>query len=429
MRSLLFSLLLLVSTTTYSQKNVGIVFEHGKSWAEIKQQAKKENKYIFVDGFTTWCGPCRLMAQNIFPQASAGSFFNQNFINVAVQFDVNTKDGPEVKQWYQDAKMLKHTYKVNSYPTFLFFNPGGELIHTVYGGSKTADEFIARAKPALNPATQFKTLKKQYDAGNRSPQFLLTLINATKQTNNTVFLPTVVNTYLSTQKNLLTNENMKLAVWGTQKSTDPGFAVIRNNSAQVDAVAGAGKSEGIIKTIAFDEIVLPQLKKGGKKVSHGGLMFSYDGENIQNPNWDAIENQLNKTYPAYADEILLTAKPTYYKWTNKWPQYANAVNAHIAASKGILSGDKLNSYAWDAYLFCNNTKTLEAALQWSADALKSGNEKYREWFMETHSNLLYKLGKKTEAIAEMQRVIDLTGDTNGGPFYYLNKMKAGQPTW
>lgn len=44
--------------------NAQIVFEKG-TWEEVKEKAAKENKPIFVDAYTTWCGPCKWMAKNI----------------------------------------------------------------------------------------------------------------------------------------------------------------------------------------------------------------------------------------------------------------------------------------------------------------------------------------------------------------------------
>ena len=76
-------LLLFFPVLAWSQK--GMQFEHNTTWQAVKEKAKKENKYIFVDAFTTWCGPCKYMAANIFPLEEAGAFFNDKYVNVKVQ--------------------------------------------------------------------------------------------------------------------------------------------------------------------------------------------------------------------------------------------------------------------------------------------------------------------------------------------------------
>src|SRR5689334_16594298 len=105
MKRILTGLLALFSLSTIAQETVketGMHFEHG-TWAEIKAKAKKENKNIFMDAYTTWCGPCKMMAKNIFPLPEAGEFFNANYINVKVQLDTTKNDDEYIKGWYRDA--------------------------------------------------------------------------------------------------------------------------------------------------------------------------------------------------------------------------------------------------------------------------------------------------------------------------------------
>src|SRR5690606_9857608 len=141
----------------------GIQFEHNTNWEKLKEKAKAENKHIFVDCFTTWCGPCKWMADNVFVQEEVGEFFNDNFVNLKLQFDETKEDSEDVKSWYDEAKRFTKDYEVRAYPTFLVFDPNGELVDKVVGGNQ-ADKFIARFKDALIPEKQFITAKKKYEA-------------------------------------------------------------------------------------------------------------------------------------------------------------------------------------------------------------------------------------------------------------------------
>ncbi len=51
----------------------GIQFEH-ITFAEGLAKAKAENKLIFVDAFTTWCGPCKMLTSKTFPDSAVGTF-------------------------------------------------------------------------------------------------------------------------------------------------------------------------------------------------------------------------------------------------------------------------------------------------------------------------------------------------------------------
>jgi len=158
----LFLLTLMLPFLAIGQEK-GIRFEHGSTWEKVKAKAKAENKHIFVDCFTTWCGPCIWIAEHVFPQEKVGDFFNANFVNLKLQMDQTGKDSEEVRSWYGEAKRFAKEYAVRAYPTFLVFSPEGKLVHRMVGGSE-ADEFIARAKEALDPEKQYVTLVDRFEA-------------------------------------------------------------------------------------------------------------------------------------------------------------------------------------------------------------------------------------------------------------------------
>lgn len=138
----------------------GIIFHDNESWSSILKLASEQNKLIFVDCYTTWCGPCKALAKEIFPQQAVGEFFNSNFVNI--RYDMEKGDG----------KMLKEKYGKNiiGYPTLLFIDKTGKVVQQM-AGFHEADELIAGAKKALQGRDLF-TLTKEYRAGNRDFKFL-----------------------------------------------------------------------------------------------------------------------------------------------------------------------------------------------------------------------------------------------------------------
>ena len=92
-----------------------ISFINGK-WKDVEALAKKNGKYIFVDAYTAWCGPCRQLKNVTFRDREAAAFYNGNFINYTV--DMEKGEGVE----------LAEKWDVTAYPTLLFFTPEGKMV-------------------------------------------------------------------------------------------------------------------------------------------------------------------------------------------------------------------------------------------------------------------------------------------------------------
>ena len=106
-----------------SAQNRSIQFKEG-NWESLLQQAKKENKLIFLDCYTSWCGPCKMLAKTVFTNDTVADFYNKHFI--CAQMDMEKGEGPE----------LAKRYNVRAYPTLLYVNKEGKLVHNVVGFQK-----------------------------------------------------------------------------------------------------------------------------------------------------------------------------------------------------------------------------------------------------------------------------------------------------
>ncbi|MES2457406.1 MAG: DUF255 domain-containing protein [Bacteroidota bacterium] len=416
--------LLLISGLTQAQESVGINFENKLSWAQVLQKAKQENKYVFLDIYTTWCVPCKVMAKEIFTQAKAGEFFNKSFINVAVQMDVTKKDNAFVKSWYKDAKKLEGTYKIDSYPTYLFLSPNGDLVHTIRGGSTTVDEFLAKSKLALDPKTQYSSMKREYQMGKRNPEFLLQLISASSQAGEMDSVSTLVNNYLRLDTNWSSKQNLELIRRHTTKSTDVGYQFLRSNTALMDSVLGKNTSKYILSTIAFDEIILPLIRINGKKISSGWRSpISYTGELNKNVDWKLMKEKLDISYPDLSEEVFLNAKTLYFQSAGDWKGFCQAVDEY-AANKRLLDLSKLNNYANSVVLSVNDPEICKEAIKWCNIIQASTDKSKQPRFLTTYAYLLYKSGQKDAAIKTMEEYFGLIKDADEDANKKLEKMKA-----
>jgi thioredoxin 1 len=118
-----------------AEKPNGIVFA-GSSFKEALRQAGKLNKYIFVDAYANWCGPCKLLRSTTFRNKKAADFYNANFINVSI--DMEKGEGPD----------LSVAWGIQAYPTLIIFDRNGKAVLGTMG-YMDADDLIRFGKQAL----------------------------------------------------------------------------------------------------------------------------------------------------------------------------------------------------------------------------------------------------------------------------------------
>lgn len=147
----LFALLSSLLICSYLFAQGGVDFQH-LTYSEALKKAKAKNKLVFVDCYTTWCGPCKHMTEVVFPQAKAGEFFNPRF--VCVKFDMEKGEGKE----------LVTKLGVPAYPTFVIVRPDGTVQHRIVGGGDL-DDFIERVQLGLNEKTNLLYLTERYNSG------------------------------------------------------------------------------------------------------------------------------------------------------------------------------------------------------------------------------------------------------------------------
>lgn len=125
--------LMLIGTVINAQ---GIEFFHG-SYEEALVKAQKENKKIFIDVYTTWCGPCKQMSKNTFTDPAVGKLYNEEF--VAMKLDAeNEADSP-----------FFETYTATAFPTVFWLDANGNILDQNVG-YLDATGLLETTKKAVN---------------------------------------------------------------------------------------------------------------------------------------------------------------------------------------------------------------------------------------------------------------------------------------
>ncbi len=360
------TLLLLTATILSAQ---GISFEKG-SWDEVVKKAKAENKFIFVDAYAEWCGPCKKMAKEVFTENSVGSYFNKNF--VCYKFDMEKGEGPKFAK----------TYKVAAYPTLLFFNPAGELIHKAVGG-RDSETFVTLGEDAMNPEKQVYTMKKKFEAGEKSQEFLSSYINALLNASEDA--GDVAELYFnSISKEDWTSMDNFMLIYRTQASLDSKiFNHVLANKAAFEKSIGKEYVEMFIGQVYNQEIA---------KVS----------EEKDQVAADELKLNMKKNLGTNAESMIAYLDLNFNMGTDNELKFAN-----VYFEKYCEDAAMLNTFAW--YYFENETdKTkLKAALKWIDKSIKLD----KNWqSLDTRANLHYVLGNKKAALADAKEAVKMANE-------------------
>ena len=56
----------------------GIKFIEGEKWDNVLRMAQEQNKYIFMDCYTSWCGPCKRWRKMFSRRMKSGIFLTRH---------------------------------------------------------------------------------------------------------------------------------------------------------------------------------------------------------------------------------------------------------------------------------------------------------------------------------------------------------------
>lgn len=132
------------------------------SFEEAKAEAARSGKLLFVDVYTTWCGPCRLMESRTFADPEVSQLMNGFFVNYRLDAE---------GAYRSVAKSLE----VKGYPTLLFLTPDGTPFERQLGYMDNTT-FSVLAEGVLRQTSYYQTYRAFEDAwrqGRREPSFVV----------------------------------------------------------------------------------------------------------------------------------------------------------------------------------------------------------------------------------------------------------------
>ena len=436
-----FILLLGMGVGLIAQENAaGISFQQGEFQAML-DKAKAENKLIFMDVYTTWCGPCKMLDRNTFSDAQVGSKFNASFVN----YKLDAEKGEGIN--------IARKYEVRAYPNMLFINGQGEVVHRVVG-YRPPEELLKEAETAAKLLEGMKPLSwfdENYAAKKTDKAFMQAYLGKLKDSgkDNTKIL----NEYLAlvSINERGTETVVKLAAENLKQLDGPAYQLLagimreagKYSNASVQAAysaLGKLKNELFNKAVqAKDHKLLDRLMQISKETDGPGAeaqIAQYEFEfakatgdlsvvrkimeqkanSFLSLSNDALKKQDAESLTLFKKQAILEGEDTTSaQFVLMREKMKNTVTRNTALELNELAMKYLESMPEKA--------DLTKALAWSTRSLELDRDVN---FLDTYANLLYKLGRKTEAIKFETEALEKAGPEEKEMFQdTLDKMKKG----
>ncbi len=364
----------------FQLKAEGIEFHHDKSFQELLDMAKAQNKLIFMDCYTSWCGPCKRLSAMVFPDSAVGVYFNEQFINC--KFDMEKDEGVTIAG----------KYSIRAYPTLLWIDGSGEVKHKVVGGLDPHG-LIQNGQQALDPTPGILSgMHRQFNEGNRDVNFLSDFVNTMNKAGENY--SDVFKIYMEklTERDLNDPKHTKTVFNLTKDIHSPGLDYLLKNKAYYSGLMGAETYDSKINQLA-DKATAEAVQKKDAALFNRAL--------------DLVKG--NKGKDAHQKSLQLSMD--YYLQMNDWSNYDKNATQYLKkyASKNASA---LNDIAWNYYINVNDKAQLTKASKWAFQALNMDN-KYT--YNLTYAYLLYKLNDLKESEKACDYAIIRANDENVQP--------------
>ncbi len=281
----------------------GMQFFEG-TWEEALALAKKEDKIIFVDAYAVWCGPCKRMAKEVFPDARVGEFYNRHFINM--QIDMERGMGLDFGK----------QYPVTAFPTLFFIDTEGKIVQKVMG-AQSVEAFLNLGKKVIGLNDRSQDYAAAYEQGDRSPELLYKYVQALNRAGKPSLK--IANEYLRAQKDLTTDFNLRFLLEAATEADSKIFDWLIQYRKQIAKVSSEDE---------VNQRILDACRATAAKA------IEYQSAELVKEAVDKVK----KHYPAKVDAFEAQIWMEFYLTANDVPKYVKTAKSY--AKKEIYNDAK-----------------------------------------------------------------------------------------
>ncbi|MXZ55390.1 MAG: thioredoxin family protein [Gammaproteobacteria bacterium] len=415
---------LCLSSCSQVETAIGIDFVHG-TFEEALQLAEEEEKLVFVDVYTSWCGPCKVMSQTVFPDEEVGEYFNARFVSYKLDAEDLAIDGPRIS----------NTYDVSAFPTLLFLNPdGSELGRGVSGYD--IDGLLGLAEDILSEQSKnperLAELSTQYEAGDRNKDLVqeylhvASLVSASTYGSETSYelarkMQPIFDEYIETHSNevatLINGKDFQLirGYAARRPKSHPAVAlVVENFDSFAEVVPEFALCYFVVETNYSTVIDLAQAGDPSYK-NHIALL---DTELAHAHSVIAAEDPSNAILK---DQLGPRAKTQYLIGTNDWDGYIAEVDAKLEQAADDVEKARIKGRAASWLMNSGDEEFVQLGDEYATTAYNA--DKTQPVNVLNYSSVLIKSGQLEDALDVYEEMLS-TLDPSHPNYNFKNALEA-----
>ncbi len=334
--------------------------------------AQASDKPIFLDGYAEWCAPCKHLDKVVFSQSEVQDYLLSNFVPLKLDLD---KPGNQA---------IRNKYQVDVFPTLLFLDPNGHLIHRKCGApaSNSYDWFIALCQEALDDNRNLSSTIDAFQASAKSTEDIIDYLGALDQHCTQDYKVGKQLLEVITIDHLYNPKTIE-ALHASPLTPDHHLF----DSMMIHLVDFTEFHEDKIVFRLIERKATDQLKVW---LEEG----SYDEFLSFRSKWDSLV--------PYPSTTMRNLDYSYLKSTHQWANYATILDSLIQTSS--YAPHQVNNWAWELYENTDNEALLKMAAKWMEDVVNKLPDDY--YALDTYAAILLQLGEKEKGLLVANNAIE-----------------------
>lgn len=363
-----------------------------ETWDDAISKSRLSGKLIFLNAYSEWCEPCQEMEEYTFTDLEVANYYNSNFINI----QLNMEDYPGVE--------LAEEFSVGVFPSYLFVNGNGRVIHRGCG-AMDANQFLILGEDALSDSLTLSSMENMFADGERSTDFMLNYLALLEDA--CLDAERFAEAYLSDIEPAQLTDETPWEVFASYQWDiySREFQYLLENRNAFESSLG----QKVVNAKLYDTY-LAQYQE------------IFEAEELHDFGMRAIIHSLKDVTFSGSDTLKLMMDLHYAEFTENWKSYAEYA-IQIVGMMDTSEPDQLNELAWKFYLFVEEKSQLEIASSWAQQAV---DEQPEPSIIDTYASLQFKLGNKKKAIELEKYALELAKELLDDVSHYEYQLKKFQ---